>query len=171
MLVHKNGYNITDLIGSEGYDYHLFINGSEFIYSEHKVNGEATMFGIIVDLVGTNEPWEIKLYNGDILLDSETIGLVKNGQAGESGRGIVEVIKQYELGNDSQNHPTFSDSSTTDPSTLTTNYDTARFIWCKETIKYTSGDPDERYYIVTVHGEPGAAGTGADAPIIYPAGV
>lgn len=94
-----------------------------------------------------------------------------DGAPGIDGVGISEIIKKYELGNDPQNHPEFSESSTTDPSTLVTNYNTARYIWCQETTIYTNDNSTSIYYIVTVHGEPGANGTGNDAPIIYPAGV
>lgn len=36
---------------------------------------------------------------------------------------------------------------------------------------YTDGPEDPIYYIVAIEGEPGATGTGNDAPIIYPAGI
>lgn len=44
-------------------------------------------------------------------------------------------------------------------------------MWCEETTEFTSGDPTVIYYIVAIEGEPGASGTGGNAPIIYPAGV
>jgi hypothetical protein len=47
-----------------------------------------------------------------------------------------------------------------------------KYIWCKEITVYTDEtESDPIYYIVAVHGEPGASGTGNAAPIIYPAGV
>ena len=53
------------------------------------------------------------------------------------------------------------------PSTSSEN----RYLWCEETTTYTKSSPTTIHYIVAVHGEPGANGTGSDAPIIYPAGV
>jgi len=44
-------------------------------------------------------------------------------------------------------------------------------MWCQETTEYTNTESTVIYYIVAVEGEPGATGTGNDAPIIYPAGV
>ena len=44
-------------------------------------------------------------------------------------------------------------------------------MWCKETTIYTDGRGTPIYYIAAIEGEPGAGGTGNDAPIIYPAGV
>ena len=44
-------------------------------------------------------------------------------------------------------------------------------MWCEETTEFTSGDPTVIHYIAAIEGEPGASGTGGDAPVIYPAGV
>ena len=46
-----------------------------------------------------------------------------------------------------------------------------RYLWCEETTTYTKSSPITIYYIIAVHGEPDADGTGNDAPLIYPAGV
>lgn len=93
------------------------------------------------------------------------------GDQGEKGTSILSVVKRYKVSNDGVNHPTFTTSDTTNPGTLTTDYATARYIWCWELTTYTDSSKNDAYYIVTVHGEPGATGPGGDAPMIYPAGI
>lgn len=91
----------------------------------------------------------------------------EDGVDGEPGRGIVSVEKLFAVNNDPSNNPTEGWTTIENVSTSPTN----RYMWCKETTTFTSGDPTVIYYIVAIEGEPGANGTGGDAPIIYPAGV
>ena len=89
------------------------------------------------------------------------------GIDGETGRGIESIEKLFAVNNDPSNYPTEGWTTIQNASTSSTN----RYMWCKETTTFTSGDPTVIHYIVAVEGEPGANGTGGDAPIIYPAGV
>lgn len=91
----------------------------------------------------------------------------KDGVDGEPGRGIVSVEKLFAVNNDPNDNPTEGWTTIENVSTSSTN----RYMWCKETTTFTSGDPTVIHYIVAIEGEPGANGTGNDAPIIYPAGV
>lgn len=91
----------------------------------------------------------------------------KDGIDGEPGRGVVNVEKLFAVNNDPYNAPTEGYATMDHVSTSSDN----RYLWCKETIIYTDGPGEPIYYIVAVEGEPGANGTGGDAPIIYPAGV
>ncbi len=91
------------------------------------------------------------------------------GQDGEDGRGIVDIEKLFAVNNDPINHPDPDGAwySAGEVSTSPTN----RYMWCKETPIYTDGRGTSIYYIAAIEGEPGATGTGNDAPIIYPAGI
>lgn len=91
----------------------------------------------------------------------------KDGSDGEPGRGIVSVEKLFAVNNDPSNYPDEGWTIIENVSTSPTN----RYMWCKETTTFTSGDPTVIHYIVAIEGEPGVNGTGSDAPIIYPAGV
>lgn len=91
----------------------------------------------------------------------------KDGADGEPGRGIVSVEKLFAVNNDPNEYPTEGWTTIENVSTSSTN----RYMWCQETTTFTSGDPTVIHYIVAIEGEPGANGTGGDAPIIYPAGV
>ena len=91
----------------------------------------------------------------------------KDGIDGEPGRGIVSVEKLFAVNNDPNEHPAEGWTTIENVSTSSTN----RYMWCQETTTFTSGDPTVIHYIVAIEGEPGANGTGNDAPIIYPAGV
>lgn len=91
----------------------------------------------------------------------------KDGADGEPGRGIVSVEKLFAVNNDPHNNPTEGWTTIENVSTSPTN----RYMWCKETTTFTSGDSTVIHYIVAIEGKPGANGTGNDAPIIYPAGV
>lgn len=91
----------------------------------------------------------------------------KDGADGEPGRGIVSVEKLFAVNNNPSNYPDEGWTIIENVSTSPTN----RYMWCKETTIFTSGEPTVIYYIVAIEGEPGANGTGGDAPIIYPAGV
>lgn len=88
------------------------------------------------------------------------------GKDGVDGNGIKSITKRFAVNNDPKNHPT-SGWTEDMPSTSSEN----RYLWCEETTTYTKSSPTTIHYIVAVHGEPGASGTGNDAPIIYPAGV
>lgn len=91
----------------------------------------------------------------------------KDGENGEPGRGVVSVEKLFAVNNDPYKAPTEGYTMINQVSTSSDN----RYLWCKETIIYTDGPGEPIYYIIAVEGEPGANGTGGDAPIIYPAGV
>ena len=86
----------------------------------------------------------------------------------EDGNSILNITKRYAVNNDAKNHP--EEGWEEDSTTLSTNYDTARYMWCWERIEYSKSEPTDSYYVVTIHGEPGN-NTGTKAPIIYPAGV
>lgn len=105
--------------------------------------------------------------NGEIA-EEWSVPVRLTGESGKDGRGIINIVKKYALNNDSQNAPT--SGWINDISTLQVSEDN-RYIWCKEITNYSLGDPTEIYYIVTIHGESGASGTGNTAPIIYPAGI
>lgn len=98
----------------------------------------------------------------------EDIAIIADGQNGTNGNSIINITKRYAVNNDAKNPP--KDGWEEDSTTLSTNYDTARYMWCWERIEYSQSDPTDSYYIVTIHGEPGNS-TGTKAPIIYPAGV
>lgn len=93
----------------------------------------------------------------------------KDGTNGIDGRSVTSITKKYALGNDATSSP--SSFTVEDPSTLTTDFENNRFIWCEETTNYSDGTDTVIKYIITVHGEPGATGVGTKGPIIYPAGV
>ena len=142
-------------------------------------NGVAT-----INLNGLKNVSEIKIYavqqnsNGEYwsngtVLTFETITIVSDGVTGtpgtpgEEGNGIVNIVKQFAVNNSPTTHPTSGWGPIT--SAITSNDN--RYLWCEEKTTYTQKDPQTIHYIVAIHGEPGAAGTGASAPIIYPAGV
>ena len=89
------------------------------------------------------------------------------GKDGEQGRSIVSVEKLFAVNNDPNNYPTEGWTTIENVSTSSTN----RYMWCEEITTFTSGEPSVIHYIIAIEGEPGANGTGVDAPIIYPAGV
>lgn len=113
---------------------------------------------------------EIYYTNGDVhRTEPAVIGVYQQGPQGAAGKGITSIVKKYALGNNSSIAP--SSFTEIDPSKLTTNYDNNRFIWCEETTVFTDGESNVNKYIVTVHGAPGATGTGTKGAVIYPAGV
>ena len=89
------------------------------------------------------------------------------GTNGIDGNGIVSITKLFAVNNDPVNYPTDGWTTVNQVSTSPDN----RYMWCQETTEYTNTESTVIYYIVAVEGEPGATGTGNDAPIIYPAGV
>ena len=90
------------------------------------------------------------------------------GPRGENGTGITSITKKYALSNSDSGGDTLLYTSDK-PLATDSNQ---KYCWCEETVAYTNNkNSDQYYYIATVHGEPGATGTGKDAPIIYPAGV
>lgn len=93
----------------------------------------------------------------------------QDGSDGKDGNSILNITKRYTVNNDAKNPP--KEGWVEDSTTLSTNYDTARYMWCWERIEYSQSEPTDSYYVVTIHGEPGIDGTGTKAPLIYPAGV
>lgn len=98
----------------------------------------------------------------------EDIAIIADGTNGVDGNSIINITKKYAVNNDAKNPP--KEGWVEDSTTLSTNYDTARYMWCWERTEYSQSDPTDSYYIVTIHGEPGN-NTGTKAPMIYPAGV
>lgn len=75
-------------------------------------------------------------YSDNTHTDSYSVSYI--GTDGDTGRGISSVVEEYAVNNDPDNAPAASSFSTTFPTTWGENN---RYIWNREVITYTKGNP------------------------------
>lgn len=111
--------------------------------------------------------------DGTTVLDKETIPIIWDGTDGQPGGkgdpGVSPTItKKYAL-SETTTEPTNEEFIHNTPQVTTPSN---KYGWCMETLTQASGTTTNKY-IISVHGETGPSGvgsTGAQGPIIYPAG-
>lgn len=83
-----------------------------------------------------------------------TLILAKQGESGGEGRGISSIDYRYATTTTQTTPSASSVTSTTIPELSTTN----KYLWQKETITYTSGNPKVTVALIGVYGDTGSQG-------------